>query len=265
MLSTLILVKVMVTLVVVVGLTLIAEHVSARLAGILAGFPHGIAIVLYFIGLEHGAVFAATAAVAAVGGLTANLAHAMGIALLAPETKGWRGAMMAASGGIAVFLIVAGLLRLLAPGAGWGAVITGLAITAAWVGMRHWQEHVHVAKPRTTMAELALRAAVAAGIVITITALAGVIGPVWAGLLSGFPVVTFPVLLLVQARHGHAPVIGMVKAYPFGLTALIVYTLTVSVTFPLLGIGWGTAAGLLASLLWMSLATTLRAQITKGS
>ncbi|MEZ5716417.1 MAG: hypothetical protein R3D85_15410 [Paracoccaceae bacterium] len=250
MLSGLIVVKIAVTLGVVVGLSLVAEHVSARLAGILAGLPHGIAIVLYFIGLEQGVDFAASAAMAAVGALAANLAHALGFAALA-RGRGWGPAARAGAGGIAVFLLAALLLRWLAPGPLAGAALTGAALAGAWVLMRRHEGGGVAVKPRLTLPELVLRAGVAAGCVAAITGVAGAVGPYWAGLLSGFPVVTFPLLLLIQARHGREPVIAMVKAYPLGLTALVVYTLSVAAFFPRLGMGWGTVAGLAASLVWI--------------
>lgn len=260
MLSGLIAIKIAVTLGVVVGLSLVAEHVSARLAGILAGFPHGIAIVLYFIGLEQGVAFAAAAALAAVGALAANLALALGFAALA-RGRGWGNAALAGAGGVAVFLAVAVVLRWLAPGPQAGATLTVVALVAAWVLMHRAEGAAVAEKPRLTLAELLLRAGVAAGCVVLITGLAGAVGPVWAGLLSGFPVVTFPLLLLIQARHGRAPVIAMVQAYPLGLTALVVFTLSVAAAFPRMGLGWGTVAGITASLAWMAALSGLRARL----
>ena len=73
LLSGIVLLKIAVTLMVVIGLSWVAEHVSPKLAGILAGYPHGIAIVLYFIGVEQGVDFAARAAIYAIGGLAANV------------------------------------------------------------------------------------------------------------------------------------------------------------------------------------------------
>ena len=42
--------KIVITLLVVISLSLVAERLSARWAGLLAGYPLGIAIVLYFPG-----------------------------------------------------------------------------------------------------------------------------------------------------------------------------------------------------------------------
>ncbi|HHK74903.1 MAG TPA: hypothetical protein ENJ57_07035, partial [Rhizobiales bacterium] len=79
--SFLLALKIVISMSVVTGLSLIAERASPKLAGILAGYPHGVAIVLFFIGLEEGSVFAAKAAIYAIAGLAANVTLAVVYAL----------------------------------------------------------------------------------------------------------------------------------------------------------------------------------------
>ena len=260
MLSGLLLIKIAVTLILVVGLSVIAEHMSARFAGILAGMPHGLAILLFFIGTEQGVAFAAEAAQAASGSIAANAAHALGFVLLARGT-GWAAALRTATGAVTAYALAAALIRALAPGAFAGALISLAALTGLAWAMRRFPDPGRVKRPRATPGELALRAALAAGIVLAITAAAGLVGPRWAGLFSGFPVVTLPVLLILQARHGPELVSGLVKAYPWGLTALIFYTLVVAWTFPRLGIGLGTLAGLALSIVWILALNGIRARL----
>jgi len=59
----LILLKIFVTVAVILLLVAVAEFANPRLAGILAGYPIGTAIVLYFYGFEHGVDFASTSAI----------------------------------------------------------------------------------------------------------------------------------------------------------------------------------------------------------
>ena len=70
----LIVIKIVVTSAMVLALSWINERVGPRIAGILAGFPLGIAVSLFFIGVEQGAGFAAEASVSTLGGLGASLA-----------------------------------------------------------------------------------------------------------------------------------------------------------------------------------------------
>ena len=66
-------VKILATIGIVLGLSLVAERVSPRVAGVLSGYPLGAAIALFFIGLEIGPQFAADSAVFALAGLTASM------------------------------------------------------------------------------------------------------------------------------------------------------------------------------------------------
>jgi len=53
--TALLLYKISITVLAVLGLSFVAEKVSARLAGLLSGYPSGTAIILHFYGLEYGA------------------------------------------------------------------------------------------------------------------------------------------------------------------------------------------------------------------
>ncbi len=256
----LLLVKLAVTMVAVVGLTLVAERISARAAGILAGFPHGIAIVLYFIGVEQGAEFAARAAGFATAGLAGNVVLAWIYARLAMRLGRGIGAVAgAALGGVAAFLAVAGGLKLISPGPLLAPLITLAAIVLVWLLVRR-EFGQEAARPPVRVSELLVRAAIAGAIVVLITGLAGLLGSTWAGLLAGFPVVTFPVLVIMHWRHGPAPVAGIVRHYPFGIMALLIYTLVASRSFSALGMGWGTLVALAAAAGWLALASSLKAR-----
>ena len=63
--------KLLVAVVVVVGLSVLAEHVSPRIAGLLSRYPTGSAISLFFFGLEISPTFAAESAVYNMIGLVA--------------------------------------------------------------------------------------------------------------------------------------------------------------------------------------------------
>ena len=70
--TVLLLYKISITMLAVLGLSFVAEKVSARLAGLLSGYPIGTAIILHFYGLEYGSQFAADAAIFNLCGLFAS-------------------------------------------------------------------------------------------------------------------------------------------------------------------------------------------------
>lgn len=199
MISSLLIAKIAVTLVAVVGLSLVAERVSPRIAGVLAGFPHGIAIVLYFIGAEQGTEFATRAAVFAIGGLSANVMLAYVYHLLCREAS-WGNLALAALGSVAGFLGFAALLRPLGLGPEAGALVTLVTLAAVRALLRSQAEARLAARPRIRLSDVLIRAGLAALIVLAITGLAGLVGPGWSGLLAGFPVVTFPFLMIIHIR-----------------------------------------------------------------
>ena len=74
-------VKVLVSILVVVLLSLIAEHAGPRVAGIVSGYPLGAAISLFFIGIEIDPAFAARGAIFTAAGLSATVAFVGGYLL----------------------------------------------------------------------------------------------------------------------------------------------------------------------------------------
>ena len=69
--SDLFLYKFIITTVVVIALSFIAEYISPKWAGIISGFPTGTPIILYFYALENGLKFAGESAIYNMVGLVA--------------------------------------------------------------------------------------------------------------------------------------------------------------------------------------------------
>src|SRR5690625_1237741 len=84
--------KLAISIGIVLGLSLVAERVSTRIAGLLAGYPLGTAIALFFIGLEIAPAFAAESAVFSLAGFTATMALGCGY-LLCGRRDGLRGVL----------------------------------------------------------------------------------------------------------------------------------------------------------------------------
>jgi hypothetical protein len=104
------LVKIGLSIVLVVGLSAVAERSGPRMAGLLAGYPLGIAIALFFIGYEISPAFAARSAVFTQAGLISNLCLTAGY-LLGQQLPGRWGLLAANAGGLAAFLLAGSLLQ----------------------------------------------------------------------------------------------------------------------------------------------------------
>lgn len=250
--------KLLVSVGVVLGLSVVAERISTRAAGLLSGYPLGTAIALFFIGLEISPGFAADGAVHTLAGFTATLAFVGGY-LLCGRRDGLPGVAAGTAGGLLVWLAVSAVLasidfnRL-------GGTLTTLAAIALFLWLyRRVPETRTGARDGFSWAALAFRAALAAAIIFLITGLAHVLPTAWAGLLAAFPVTMYPFLVILHLTHGAAPVATVIKHYPAGLGSLLCYVLCVSLTYPAWGLALGTLAGFAVATLWLLAWTRLQA------
>jgi hypothetical protein len=247
-------VKMLVSILVVVLLSLIAEWSSPRIAGIVSGYPLGAAISLYFIGLEIGPAFAAQSALYTAAGLAATTAFVGGYRMGIRLAKGRRRLLSMACSilpGIGAYGLVAWLLSFMP--VNWVSApliaITSMVL-AAWVFRRipdvTIQQRIHLG-----LGVALLRAAFAALVILAITTVAGKVGPRWAGLFSAFPITMLPLLAIIQFTYRPAHVMTIIKNVPRGLGSLLIYALVVSASYPAIGLVWGTLLGYLAATLYL--------------
>lgn len=246
MTALIVLLKIGVTLTTVVALSVVAEHVSPRVAGVLSGYPLGAAIALFFIGLELGPGFAADSAVYTTAGLVGTLCFVYGYYRTALRCR--RGEILASSAAAIVgYALAIGLLQtvnLTKP----VAVLLPVAATGVFAYLLRRIPDTRIARPvRLTLRVLVLRAALAALILLAVTGAAHWVGPRWAGLFSAFPTTLFPLILIVHLGYGRVHVYTIVKNFPRGLGALIAYCLVVSLAYPAWGLYAGTAAAFVAA------------------
>jgi hypothetical protein len=242
-------VKIALSIGMVVLLSFVAERSGPRMAGILAGYPLGIAIALFFIGYEISPEFAARSAVFTQAGLICNLWLTAGY-LLGQKLPGIWGLTGGSVLGVAAFMLAGSLLQWVPGQLPVQLALTALAVAAFSFAYRALPEHSVQRRPMT-LAVMLLRGVIAAAIVLLVTALAHVLPDRWAGLLAGFPFTMYPLLVLMHLGYGPHLVVAIVKHYPEGLGSLMVYALVVALSYVPLGIYWGTALGYLAATLYL--------------
>jgi len=231
--------KIVVTTGMVLALSLVAGRVSPRAAGLLSGYPLGAAIALFFIGLEISPGFAADSAVYTLAGLTALQVFIYFYFKAALRITG-RGVMGSTAAGLAGYFAAAWLVRRV-PFSRGPAVLAAIGSMALFARLFRGIRNVSVARSvRLTPVVLLLRAVLAAGIILAITAAAHVVGPAWAGLFSAFPTALLPLMLIVHITYGKAHVHTIIKNFPHGIGSLVAYGISVSFLYPAWGVGWGT-------------------------
>jgi hypothetical protein len=233
--------KIAVTIGMVLTLSLVAERVSPRAAGLLSGYPLGAAIVLFFIGLEISPEFAADSAVYTLAGLVASQAFVYGYFMASRRIVG-RGILGSTAAGLAAYFSTAWLLRPI-PFSQALAVFAAMGSMVLFVYLFRGIRDVTITRSvRLTPGVLLLRAALAAAIIVAITAAAKAVGPAWAGLFSAFPTALLPLMLIVHITYDKAHVHTIIKNFPLGIGSLITYGMSVSYFYPAWGVGWGTLA-----------------------
>lgn len=236
--------------VVVVLLSLLAEQVSPRWAGVLSGFPTGSAITLYFYGLQYGLEFAGHSAIFNMVGLVAMQMFLLAYYLCGAAAMKLK-ILAAVAGGLGAYLATIFLLSLFSFNTFWAVVIPLLSFIVFRFLFRKIPNVRIANRVRITWGLIALRAAIAAFIISSITAVAAAVGPAWAGLFSAFPATLLPLLLIIHWTYGEQFSYATIKHMPDGLGGLLAYSLVLHLSYPSLGLYSGIALAMGAALLYL--------------
>lgn len=240
----LLIIKILVTIAVVVGLSVIAERVSPRVAGVLAGYPTGTSIVLFFYGLEQGAHFAAESAVYMMSGLAAELVFLYCYYKASSLYKGRGIILISTIAALVGFSGVIWLLHFITFNLYGAAAFYISALFLFNYIFKHIPEYTIQNRVKLNIPTMTLRASLAAGIIILITWAAHFVSTGWAGLLAAFPVTLYPLILIIHWTYGKEPVHTFIRHITRGLWSLLIYLIALIFTYPILGVYWGTLVSL---------------------
>jgi hypothetical protein len=238
--SALIVYKICITMLAVLGLSFVAEKISARLAGLLAGYPIGTAIILHFYALEYGVEFAADAAIFNLCGLLASQCFAYTYYRASQRTKSLFLITILALAG---YLLPAFIVSQTNPARPTALTVAIIATTLFCVLLRGNRVKQMNASRTWSARLIAGRLIFTATLVLVVTEFADIVGPGWAGILSAFPVALYPLVFLLHREYGPETAQSILGNFPYGLWSVIAYALTVSLVYPLYGVVWGTLLG----------------------
>lgn len=245
--------KLIVTMVIVVGLSLIAERVGPRVAGVLAGYPLGSSIVLFFLGVEYGSQFATDSAVYMTAGLVAELVFLFCYYQISTIARRKKDIITPSLCALAGFFITTWCIHFLQLNSYQAVLIFFSAIIVFTYIFRKIPDHKILEGAKLRPSTLLLRAVLAAAIVIIITTSAYIVGSTWAGLLGAFPTTLFPLILIIHWTYGPQYAHTFIKHVPRGFGSLLIYVIGVMATYPTLGVYLGTLASLAAATVYLVL------------
>jgi len=238
--TILLLYKIGITVLAVLGLSFVAEKISARLAGLLSGYPIGTAIILHFYGLEYGPRFAADAAIYNLCGLFASQCFAYTYYKVTQRSSSlfWASALA-----LAGYLLPALIVSQMNP-TRLTALALALIVTSLFCILLRNNTVERVAPPKAWSFRLVVsRLFFTASLVLLVTEFADIVGPSWAGIFSAFPVALYPLVFLLHRENGPETVRTLLSNFPYGLWSVIAYALSVSFFYPRYGVIWGTLLG----------------------
>ncbi|MBT3464677.1 hypothetical protein HN827_04395 [archaeon] len=204
------LIKLIIAIGVVVTLSIVTEKVSPMIAGILAGYPTGSAISLFFFGLEQGKVYAANSAVYNMVGLFAQLMffyfYYLSSSVIKKLTLVW-----ASFFGFMGYFAIIWILHLVSFSKIVSMIIPFVSMILFIYLFRDIKNTKIQKKIKLDFFVIFIRGVFAATIILSVIGMANFVGPKWAGLFSAFPTTTFPLMLIVQISYGTKHVHSIIK------------------------------------------------------
>lgn len=248
--DAILLIKLVISVALVLTLSAVAEHVSPRAAGLLAGYPAGAAITLFFFGMDISPEFASESAVYTMMGLVATQAF---VFCYFKATLYFKKYTIATSSILAIigYFMVIWLLHYIRLNKFLAALIPIASIFVFVYLFRQIKNATIRDRVKLTPRVLFLRAFLAGFMILIIIGTAKSVGSRWAGLFSAFPSTLFPLILIVHLTYDKAHVHTIIKNFPRGLGSLITYMLCVSIAYPAGGIYFGTLISLAAASVYL--------------
>ncbi|MEW5924142.1 MAG: DUF3147 family protein [Candidatus Zixiibacteriota bacterium] len=229
--------------------TFLAERLGSRVGGLIANLPSNIVVSLVFVALLHNASFAAEATPAVPVGMLIDTIFLFIFILAA--TRG---------------LMVAIILSLIS----WLA----LAIVAAKLVYSDWTINIILyvvitvllffalgrlikipdaasSKKKYSLNQLLIRALFAGAVVAATVILSTFAGTYWTGLFTTFPAVLLSTMVILAYNQSIAFAQATGKILILSSSNIVVYGIGVYVTYPTLGIVWGTIISFVAAFAWV--------------
>jgi uncharacterized membrane protein (GlpM family) len=231
--------KLLIAIAMVVLLTIIAEHVSPAVAGIISGLPTGSAITLFFFGLEYGAVFAADSAVFNMAGMIASMSLIATYFFVSSKIKK-HNILFSSLLSILTFIVVTAILHTLKFNKIFAFILPVCFSFLMIYLFKIIENHKVENKVKLTFKIILLRAFLATILILAITYIPKVLSVSWSGLFSAFPTTLFPLIVIMHYTYDKKYAHTIIKNMPKGIIALIVYSLCVSLFYPIYGVYWGT-------------------------
>lgn len=255
-------IKILITLILVILLTEISKRVRPAVGGILMGLPLGAGLSTYFLAYEQGIPFLIQAIPWGILGLSSSLVFSLAYYLtdrFFPHPVRVVSALRSSLVAIVVYGLVSSGLRLF-PLRLEVALLVTLGAIFLNLGLVRWLIPPSIKPPKTqfSLTLILLRGVITAFTIALITGMARIIGPVWSGILSAFPIVLFQVLVFLHVEEGSRVYPGIITGFAYSVLNLLLFYLLLAFFLPLIGLNLTYLIVYLSSMVFLYLLNRLR-------
>jgi hypothetical protein len=196
----------------VVTAAFITERSGPVIGALIATLPFSAGPSYVFLSLDHDAAFIAQGALASLPINAATMFMGLTYVVLAQRCN----ALVSTGGGIAVWIALAALMRLVPWTLATGLLANAVAFAICLPLLRRFR---HAQMPLITRRwyDIPLRAALVATLVAIVSTLSGWVGPGVSGTIALFPVVFSSIMLILHPRIGGPATAAVVANSGWGL------------------------------------------------
>ncbi|GGD43758.1 hypothetical protein GCM10012288_17630 [Malaciobacter pacificus] len=209
-----------------------------------------------FFAIENGVDYVTNVALYNIHGLFAALAFSYGY-YLSTFYSGKLGIFLSLMISFLSYVIIALVLSLIPP----HIVFTPLIVIVLMIGSSIYfakKENFAINKSiKTSVWDIIFRSVLTISIFLLVTSLPNYVPQNIAGIFSAFPTILLPLLLIIHLRHSNLQARTIIKNTPFGLSSVVIYSLSVFFTYGTIGVFYGTLVSLFLSVVYIVIQTKL--------
>lgn len=244
--------KLLITPVLMLAISLAGRRWGAQLGGLLSGLPLTSAVVMLFVSLEQGPQFAAQAVPGALAGLAAIQATYLVYFLLSR----WTPVFVTCCAALLFYGASAwGMSR---PGGLWLPVlVTSLMLMVNVCVTRPALPGTGASYVRLPRWVIPMRMITATLLLLIITTSAEWLGPVVSGVLAPIPVIAWPLAVFAHVQGGRSELATIIRGNAIGAVGVIGFYLTLQGSI----LQWGTGLSVAAAVVLAVLSTVVLAKL----
>lgn len=243
------------------GFTLLAERLGSKKGGLLANLPSTILIALVFVALVQDARFAARATDAVPIGMLIDTLFLLVFILLVKS-----GLVKAIFFSLSTWVLLAYLAqRIHSTNIVLNILFYFITAAAAYILLEYVVSIPAQGKSRKkyTPGSFLIRVLFAGSVVAGTTIISSFAGTYWVGLFSIFPAVMLSSMVILTVNQGADFARATGKIMILSSTNIIIYALGVSLTYPTIGIVFGTIISFAMAFFWVMLLRPLVQKLSR--